>query len=474
MLNMMVLNTAQPASQGVTGTKAGSAADSADFAARLQDLVAAQSNPTLPDYQAPGAKHTPQEVLFNPEIEYSLPQDKKPLPGDPMELLPIDEHGPAMLSGMLSGTLSGMPAENSGALSQAAAMAANPGENDMLSRITQAQNLNQQMVQHVAKQELQTPPIKSNHSDGLQAIAGQQAVSNSANGATNVNAIPLSAMAETLQAGNPQLAQNNGQTLTPSQTAALQMAMQLTGQERASLPAGALADKNPILTDTKLTQAGNLPNWQPLATPLPIKQALPVNDSAFHVASQAAAAGGAELGANLSTSIISNAEQANMLAQQAAGSSIASPSASPSTTLSAPLASNAWQQQLSQQVVNMNIRQDNHVALRLHPAELGPLMINLKMDDQAASLQFSASNANVRAAVENAIPQLREILAEQGIELAESAINDGQSQQQNEEQRSGSAELADNSGNTQTLAADANAEQEVEVQMGNGKIDLYA
>lgn len=100
--------------------------------------------------------------------------------------------------------------------------------------------------------------------------------------------------------------------------------------------------------------------------------------------------------------------------------------ASPATafTLQAPVASAPWQQQLGQQMVGLAQRGDQHMELHLNPRELGPLSVSLKLDDQGAQAHFFSSHSTVRGAVEQAIPQLREALAEQGIALGEAMVGE--------------------------------------------------
>lgn len=100
-----------------------------------------------------------------------------------------------------------------------------------------------------------------------------------------------------------------------------------------------------------------------------------------------------------------------------------------SGTLSAPLNSPAWPQQFSQQVGQQMLLLgqrggEQRIELHLNPAELGPLTISLKMNEQAAQAQFTSAHAAVRGAVEQAIPQLRETLAEQGINLGDTSVGD--------------------------------------------------
>ena len=106
-------------------------------------------------------------------------------------------------------------------------------------------------------------------------------------------------------------------------------------------------------------------------------------------------------------------------------------------TLTAPLASAQWQQGLGQQLVALHQRGGQQVELHLHPAELGPLSISLKMDDQLAQAQFFSANPQVRAAVEQAIPQLREALEESGIQLGEAMVGEHQQRDDGRDQASG-------------------------------------
>ncbi|WP_227368231.1 flagellar hook-length control protein FliK [Halomonas sp. M20] len=144
-------------------------------------------------------------------------------------------------------------------------------------------------------------------------------------------------------------------------------------------------------------------------------------------------------------------------------------------TLSAPLASAQWQQGLGQQLVSMHQRGNQRVELYLHPADLGPVSISLKMDDQLAQAQFTSANPHVRAAIEQAIPQLREALAENGIQLGEAMV--GQQNQQREGDQTGErgdALLADSSAGA---GASDDAESLVvtpqSIEM-DGRVNLYA
>jgi len=93
--------------------------------------------------------------------------------------------------------------------------------------------------------------------------------------------------------------------------------------------------------------------------------------------------------------------------------------------LTTPFTSPAWPQQLGQQLVQISQRGgEQHIQMQLNPAELGPLSISLKFGEQGAQAHFLSAHAQVRQVLEQAIPQLREALAEQGISLGETSVGE--------------------------------------------------
>ena len=128
--------------------------------------------------------------------------------------------------------------------------------------------------------------------------------------------------------------------------------------------------------------------------------------------------------------------QAGMIQSGTAQSGMTPSPASPApavltTALAAPLNSAHWPQDFSRQLVQFSpaLRGgEQRVEMHLNPAHLGPLSVSLTLDDQGAQAQFFSAHASVRAAVELAIPQLREALAEQGISLGEAMVGEHRQQ----------------------------------------------
>lgn len=95
--------------------------------------------------------------------------------------------------------------------------------------------------------------------------------------------------------------------------------------------------------------------------------------------------------------------------------------------LSATLGSAGWDQALQQQSLRLSQFGNGRAELTLHPRELGQIQVSLKMGEQT-QLHFASPNAQVRAAVEAALPQLRHAFAESGIDLGQASVSDQSSQ----------------------------------------------
>jgi len=66
-----------------------------------------------------------------------------------------------------------------------------------------------------------------------------------------------------------------------------------------------------------------------------------------------------------------------------------------------------------------------HAHLNLNPPELGPLEVRVEMNRDQAQLHFVAHHGAVRDAVEDALPRLRELFAQNGLQLADASVSGG-------------------------------------------------
>jgi flagellar hook-length control protein FliK len=68
--------------------------------------------------------------------------------------------------------------------------------------------------------------------------------------------------------------------------------------------------------------------------------------------------------------------------------------------------------------------------LRLNPAELGPVHVRVELRADQASIQIVAASPETRSALEQSLPQLRDLLAGQGITLGQATVHDGAAQRE--------------------------------------------
>lgn len=164
--------------------------------------------------------------------------------------------------------------------------------------------------------------------------------------------------------------------------------------------------------------------------------------------------------------------------------------APPTAALSAQVGSTAWANQLQQNVLQMVVHNQQEMTLRLHPAELGPLQVQLRVDEQTAKLNIFTHSHQVRGALEQALPLLRDALANQGIQLDDSQVNDNAQQFAQQQERQQAQQWAMNqqkTANNSEINADSaveNSESAENTDMGsnsrhtaaplNGQVDIYA
>ncbi|WP_322082948.1 flagellar hook-length control protein FliK [Burkholderia sp. BCC1972] len=95
-----------------------------------------------------------------------------------------------------------------------------------------------------------------------------------------------------------------------------------------------------------------------------------------------------------------------------------------------------WTDALSQKVVFLSNAHQQSAELTLNPPDLGPLQVVLRVADNHAHALFVSQHAQVREAVEAALPKLREAMEAGGLGLGSTTVSDGgfASQQQNPQQ----------------------------------------
>ncbi|HEU4603687.1 MAG TPA: flagellar hook-length control protein FliK, partial [Steroidobacteraceae bacterium] len=102
--------------------------------------------------------------------------------------------------------------------------------------------------------------------------------------------------------------------------------------------------------------------------------------------------------------------------------SSATPDSANQQTVHSPVGSPQWRDEVSAKVSVMVQQGNTSASLRLSPEHLGPLEVRISVQNDQASVWFGAAHADTRAAIEHALPRLREMFASQGLSLADTGV----------------------------------------------------
>lgn len=112
------------------------------------------------------------------------------------------------------------------------------------------------------------------------------------------------------------------------------------------------------------------------------------------------------------------------LAQVAATPAIASTNGPAQAVINTPVTSRAWGDEFNQKVTWLATQHEQSAELHLNPPHLGPLDVVIKVSGDQATALFTSQHAAVRDAVEQALPKLREMMADNGIMLGNAMVSD--------------------------------------------------
>lgn len=144
-------------------------------------------------------------------------------------------------------------------------------------------------------------------------------------------------------------------------------------------------------------------------------------------------------------------------------------------SIAAALGSSAWPEEFTQKVNWISTQQNQVAELHLNPPDLGPMSVTLTITDNQATAQFSSPHSAVREAIENAMPKLRESLADNGIMLGNATVSDQAPRDRGtnnfNDQRPGSRPEFDRSITTESATS---ALQPIVTRRHNGMVDTFA
>lgn len=104
--------------------------------------------------------------------------------------------------------------------------------------------------------------------------------------------------------------------------------------------------------------------------------------------------------------------------------------------------SNEFPQELLGRLRLLQSQGTHEARLNLHPAELGRMQISITTEGDTARVAFTVDNAQARDALEQAMPRLRELLGQAGLQLADSTVSQQGEQQSRESTEDSGSRLA--------------------------------
>ncbi|MGL4938840.1 flagellar hook-length control protein FliK [Shewanella sp.] len=87
---------------------------------------------------------------------------------------------------------------------------------------------------------------------------------------------------------------------------------------------------------------------------------------------------------------------------------------------------------MQQQMIAMVSQGLQQAEIRLDPPELGHMLVKIQVQGDQTQVQFQVTQSQTRELVEQAMPRLRELLLEQGMQLADSHVSQGDQGQRRE------------------------------------------
>lgn len=120
-------------------------------------------------------------------------------------------------------------------------------------------------------------------------------------------------------------------------------------------------------------------------------------------------------------------------------------------------------------------QQGGEATLRISPEGLGPVEVRMKLDGDRVDLGFAATQQDTRQALQDALPKLREMLAQQGLQLGQADVGQKHAQSSNDEASKTARGLAaDDEGEGVVVAPQPRESTLVIGRGGRGVLDLYA
>ncbi|MFK8053585.1 MAG: flagellar hook-length control protein FliK [Woeseiaceae bacterium] len=145
-------------------------------------------------------------------------------------------------------------------------------------------------------------------------------------------------------------------------------------------------------------------------------------------------------------------------------------SVAPTVVVESVVSEQGWSREFSEKVGWVINARLPSAQIKLNPEHLGPVELQVEVEDKQARIQFSALHGLTREAIEQSIPRLREALEQQGLSLTEADVS-GFSQQGSSARNESSTDrddvkLSSVDGDGEPIEADSTPDTAISIRQG--------
>ena len=224
------------------------------------------------------------------------------------------------------------------------------------------------------------------------------------------------ALVANLQAAAAALPAATTATAAGATAAGQSAALTATSTIIPGIPANDAAEPEPGTIDARADSATPRAG----ASPAPVPAAAELRSSAAPAAAAAGVAAAADLEARKLETAVAPSPAAVTAPVAPAAREMATLVQAVDTQVAAP----GWHEAVAQRLADFVAVRAGDAEIRLNPANLGPVGVEISYKGNEASVLITAAQPATRDALEQALPHLRELLAQQGITLGQANVRD--------------------------------------------------
>ncbi|WIO73434.1 flagellar hook-length control protein FliK [Porticoccaceae bacterium LTM1] len=145
----------------------------------------------------------------------------------------------------------------------------------------------------------------------------------------------------------------------------------------------------------------------------------------------------------------------------------------PQVSMNTPVGEEGWAQEMGTRLRVLVERGNQTAEIRLNPPELGSMEVKIHSDGDRTSVTFFAQNAATREALEAAMPRLREMFGDSGLQLADANVSQQRSMNSENGRDGQSGSGYAGGGSDDGVEGESVASQTIVADSRNGLVDYY-